>query len=189
MFDLNDEETLQINKRPRRKPQKKITPQRLKNIGLYYLKRFESSVENLRGVLRRRIDAYAYENQEWNKQEAYQWVEDILAEFEKMHYLDDARFTEIKVRSYLNAGKPARYIKNKLCLKGIGEDAVETLLTQMEYDPLEMALKLAKRKKIGPYRSAEERREFRQKDMGTLVRAGFDYDVVCQVLDYVAEEE
>ena len=32
---------------PHRKPQKKITPQRLKNIGLYYLQRFESSVENL----------------------------------------------------------------------------------------------------------------------------------------------
>ena len=48
----------------RRRTIKKITPQRLKNIGLYYLQRFESSVENLRGVLRRRVDAYAKENPE-----------------------------------------------------------------------------------------------------------------------------
>ena len=180
------------NKKPtvkQRKPQKKITPQRLKNIGLYYLKRFESSVENLRNVLRRRVDAYARENPEWKKDEAYKWIENVLAEFERLHYLDDARFTEIKVRSYLSAGKPARYIQNKLREKGIKEADIEEILQEQEYNPLEMALRLAKRKKIGPYRAEEQRREFRQKDMGTLVRAGFDYDIVCEVLDYKVEEE
>jgi len=189
VFDLNDTETSSPVRQPRRKPQKKITPQRLKNIGLYYLKRFESSVENLRAVLRRRIDAYARENPEWNKQEAYDWAETVLAEFERLHYLDDQRFTEIKVRGYLNAGKPARYIQNKLRAKGISETQIKSVLQEEEYNPLEMALKLAKRKKIGPYRLAENRREFRQKDMGTLVRAGFDYDTVCEVLDYAPEEE
>lgn len=165
------------------KPLKKITSQRLKNIGLYYLQRFESSVANLRSVLRRRVDAYARENPEWRKNEAYQWIEDILAEFEKLHYLDDARFTEMKVHSYLEAGKPARYIAIKLRQKGIDEAQINNVLAEQEYDPLAMALKLAERKKIGPYRPAEQRREYRQKDMGTLVRAGFDYDVVCQVLE------
>ena len=189
MFDLNETETENLPKRSCRKPQKKITPQRLKNIGLYYLKRFESSVENLRSVLHRRIDAYARENPTWNKSEAYQWAEDILTEFERVHCLDDTRFAEIKVRSYLNAGKPARYIQNKLRTKGIDEAKVESILSEQEYNPLEMALKLAKRKKIGPYRSPEMRREFRQKDMGTLIRAGFEYDVVCDVLNYAPEDE
>lgn len=188
MFDSDDENLPLPKSATRRKPQKKITPQRLKNIGLYYLKRFESSVENLRSVLRRRIDAYARENPEWNKHEAYQWAEDVLAEFERLHYLDDTRFTEIKVRSYLSAGKPARYIQNKLRAKGIDETQIESVLAEEEYNPFEMALKLAKRKKIGPYRAEESRREFRQKDMGTLVRAGFDYDTVCEVLNYTIEE-
>ena len=189
MFDLNDETTPAANRAPRRKPQKKITPQRLKNIALYYLKRFESSVENLRSVLHRRIDAYARENPEWNKAEAYEWCESVLTEFVRLHYLDDARFTEIKVQSYLNAGKPARYIQNKLRAKGIDAAQVDAVLSEQEYDPLAMALKLAKRKKIGPYRPSETRREFRQKDMATLVRAGFDYDTVCEVLEYTPDEE
>ena len=168
---------------------KKITPQRLKNIGLYYLKRYESSVDNLRAVLHRRIDAYARENPEWNRSEAYQWAEDILTEFERLHYLDDNRFAEIKVRSYLSAGKPARYIQNKLRAKGIDDAQITSALSAQEYNPLKMALKLAKRNKIGPYRPQETRREFRQKDIGTLVRAGFDYDTVCEVLDFVVEEE
>ena len=172
-----------------RKPLKKITPQRLKNIALYYLQRFESSVANLRSVLRRRVDAYARENSEWHKDEAYQWIEDILAEFEKLHYLDDARFAEMKVRDYLSAGKPARYITVKLRQKGINEAQIESILAQQEYDAFAMALKLAKRKKIGPYRAAEQRHEYRQKDMGTMVRAGFDYDVVCEVLETQLSDE
>lgn len=187
MIDENDSEFNRQKSSSRRKMQKKITPQRLKNIGLYYLKRFESSVENLRAVLHRRIDAYARENPEWNKQEAYDWAENVLAEFERLHYLDDRRFAEIKVRNYLNAGKPARYIQNKLRAKGVDEAQINAALAEQEYDPFAMALQLAKRKKIGPYRDMESRREFRQKDMGTLVRAGFDYDVVCEVLNYQPE--
>ena len=168
----------------RRRPQKKITPKRLKNIGLFYLQRFETSVKNLREVLQRRVNAYARENPDYNKKEAYLWVEDVLNEFIGLHYLDDNRYAEMKVRDYLSAGKPARYIQNKLREKGISADTAEAVLAAQEYDQTAMALKLAKRKKIGPYRADEQlRKEFRQKDMGTLIRAGFDYDVVCEVLN------
>ena len=167
----------------RKRPAKKITPQRLKNIGLYYLKRFESSVENLRSVLQKRVNQYAKENPEFNKQDAYQWVENVLAEFEKLHYLDDERFTEIKVRHYLAVGKPARYIQNKLREKGIANAQIEEMLDDFGYNPQEMALKLAKRKKIGPFRPDEESRKInRQKDMAALIRAGFDYDVVAEIM-------
>lgn len=172
------------------KPLRKITKQRLKNISLYYLKRFESSVDNLRQVLRRRVNKYAFQNPDFNKQEAFAWIEEILADFERLHYLDDARYAEIKVRSYLNAGKPARYIKNKLQQKGISETEVTEILDMQEYNPREMALKFAKKKKIGPFRPDEEsRRENRQKDMAALVRAGFDYNVVCDVLQAEFFEE
>lgn len=175
----------------RKRTSKKITPQRLKNIGLYYLKRFESSVENLRSVLQKRVNQYAKENPEFNKQEAYQWVENVLTEFEKLHYLDDERFTEIKVRHYLAVGKPARYIQNKLREKGIANAQIDEMLDDFGYNPQEMALKLAKRKKIGPFRPNEEARKLnRQKDMAALIRAGFDYDVVSEIMgmDFIADD-
>lgn len=183
-FQVSYENYPETEQPKRKRPAKKITPQRLKNIGLYYLKRFESSVENLRSVLQKRVNQYAKENPEFNKQEAYQWVENVLAEFEKLHYLDDERFTEIKVRHYLAVGKPARYIQNKLREKGIDNAQIDEMLDDFGYNPQEMALKLAKRKKIGPFRPNEEARKLnRQKDMAALIRAGFDYDVVCQVID------
>lgn len=41
-----------------------------------------------------------------------------------------------------------------------------------------------RKKRIGPFRADEEsRRENRQKDMGTLVRAGFGYDTAQKIMD------
>lgn len=167
----------------KKKVLKKITKTRLKNIGLYYLERFESSVQNLRDVLKRRVDKYAFENKDFNKAEAYGWIEEILSEFEKLNYVNDERYAELKIKDYLAAGKPARYIKTKLKVKGIDEKTADTLLEEQDYDAKTMALKFAKKKKIGPYRFDEEKqKEFRQKDMGTLLRAGFDYEIVCDIL-------
>lgn len=164
---------------------RKITPQRLKNIALYYLKRFESSVANLRSVLQRRVNDYAYQNKEFDRGEAYQWIEDILADFQRYGYLNDRRYAEIKIKDYMSAGKSVRYIKGKMREKGIDEEILFALLEDQEYDEFEAALKLAKKKHIGPFRTDEEARfENRQKDMGTLVRAGFSYDVVQRVIGY-----
>ncbi len=161
---------------------RKITPQRLKNIALYYLKRFDSSVANLRSVLRRRVEEYAYFNKEFDKHEAYAWIESILEDFESYGYLNDERYGEIKVRNYLAAGKSARYIQGKMKQKGISEQVVDELLENSGYDAYESALALAKKKKIGPFRAPESRREMRNKDMAALIRAGFDYDVVCKIM-------
>ena len=162
---------------------KKITKQRLKNIALYYLERFESSVDNLRQVLMRRVNDYAYHYPDFDKSEAINWIEEILSDCERYGYISDKRFAELKIKDYLAAGKSARYIKVKLLQKGIEETLIDNLLQEQEYNPEELALNLAKKKRIGPFRqNEEERREYRQKDLATLVRAGFDYDVAQRVL-------
>lgn len=172
------------NERKNIKVLRKITRQRLKNIGLYYLKRFESSVANLRSVLRRRVNDYAYHTPDFNKAEAYDWIEELLADFQRVGYLDDARFSELKIKDYLSAGKSPRYIQGKLREKGIDENMIEKLISEQEFDPFESALRLARKKHIGPFSpSAEIRAERRSKDLAILVRAGFDYDIAVRVLE------
>lgn len=168
---------------------RKITKQRLKNIALYYLKRFDSSVANLRSVLMRRVNDYAYQNQDFDKGEAIGWINELLKDFQEYGYLDDRRYSEIKIRGYIAAGKAPRYIKGKLREKGIDEDVVEEFLDNEEYNPVEAAMKLAKKRKLGPYRhDEEERKANRQKDMAKLVQAGFDYDTVVHILSVKFEE-
>lgn len=163
---------------------RKITKQRLKNIGLYYLKRFESSTANLRQVLMRRVKDYAYHDADFDRHEATVWIEEILSDFERFGYLDDQRYSEIKIKNYVTAGKSPRYIQGKLREKGIDENTIATLLEQQDYDPYDACLKLARKKHLGPYSPDEQtRQERRSKDMAILVRAGFDYDVVVRVLE------
>ncbi len=60
----------------------KITKLRLKNIGLYYLERFESSVDNLRQVLMRRVNDYAYQNPGYDKSGSFvAWIEELVGGF------------------------------------------------------------------------------------------------------------
>ena len=174
---------LDCENRPKKRL-RKITKDRLKNIALYYLQRFETTTESLRAVLLRRVNDYAFYNPEFDKTPALQWIEEILSDCERFGYISDARFAELKIKDYLAAGKSARYIKLKLLQKGIEESLIENLLQEQEYNPEELAWNLAKKKKIGPFRqNDEERREYRQKDLATLVRAGFDYDVAQRVLE------
>lgn len=163
---------------------RKMTKQRVKNIALYYLKRFESSVANLRNVLRRRVNDYAYHTPDFAIQEAYDWIEEILEDFQRVGYVDDARFSELKIKDYLAAGKSPRYIQGKLREKGIDENLIERLISEQEFDPYDAALRLARKKHIGPFSATEEiRKERRSKDLAILVRAGFDYDVAVKVLE------
>lgn len=184
VFNENISEQFDLSNKKCKKYQKKLTQKRLRNIALYYLKRFETSCENLRSVLQKRIDKYVYENPEFNRNEAIKWVDEIINDFIRLHYLDDYRYAEMKIKSYLQTGKPERYIKIKLKEKGISESIITDIMCEQDYNPLEMALKLAKKKKIGPYRCIENSKEFLKKDMGVLIRAGFDYEIVRQVLNY-----
>lgn len=160
------------------------TKSRLMNIALYYLERFESSEENLRTVLRRRIDKYVFLNREYNPVAAYQWVEEVIAECLKQNFVNDERFALLKIESYLKAGKSRRYIEQKLKQKGIDEKLVASYFDNSAYSELETALDFAQKKKIGRFRPDKENRlANRQKDLAALIRAGFDYDVAKEVLE------
>lgn len=170
-------------KKTRRKILRKITPYRLKNIALFYLKRFDSSTDNLRRVLKKRVYEYGREYPEFDRGEAELWIEDILEKFQDFGYLNDKRYATQKIQGYLSAGKPKRYILGKMKEHGIDEELSKKILEEQDYDPYEMAIKLAKKRKIGPFRPENERsRESRQKDMGILARAGFEYDIICDVM-------
>ena len=163
---------------------RKMTQQRLKNIALYYLKRFDSSVANLRLVLQRRVNDYAYHVPDFVKRDAYDWIETILSDFQRVGYLNDFRYAEMKVKSYVLAGKSLRYIQRKLKEKGIDENVTEQLVAEQDFDPFDAAMKLARKRIIGPFNpSITLRKERRNKELAILVRAGFDYDVAVKVLD------
>ncbi len=173
-----------FSEKTKKRPPKPPTKARLKNIALYYLERFETSEDNLRAVLKRRIDKYAFFDKEYDKTNAYSFVDEIVEECCEKNFVNDERFSEFKINSYLRAGKPKRYIEQKLKQKGISEQTINQIFEKIEYNEFDTALLFAQKKKIGPFRESEAKREeYKQKDLASLVRAGFSFDVAKDVLE------
>lgn len=148
---------------------KKVTPQRLKNIALYYLERFDASSDKLRSVLCRRVKKASLLGDEVSPQ-ASAWIDKIVQEMHQLGYINDARYCENKVRLYLQAGKSHRYIVGKLSEAGIDPDMIKSFLPD---DELEQAHIFVRKKRLG---------KDHQKDLAKLARAGFSYETAQKVL-------
>jgi regulatory protein len=70
-------------------------------------------------------------------------------------------------------------------LKGIVAAQVERALASVdgtEGSEIAAAAALARRRRLGPYRTGATRHSHRQKDLATLARAGFSLDLARRVL-------
>ena len=160
---------------------KNITQQRLYNITLYYLSRYDSCSAKVRDMLKRRILKDAQAGAEV-PQKVNEWIEDIIKRVQELGYIDDKRYVQNQVRSMSNAGKSARFMMMKLSQNGVAGELIDEILNTSESDDLSRARLLVKRKKLGYFRSDEMRAEYYKKDLATLGRAGFSYETARQAL-------
>jgi regulatory protein len=165
------------------RPPTKITPSYLENAALHYLERYSSSRANLRRILMRKVDrSLAHWGGE--REDAAGQVEMVIAKLAALGYLDDAAYAETKVRGLRRKGASKRLIAAALTAKGVEADTVMAALAGQEPESeLQAAFTLARRRRIGPFRPEEKRAEFRAKDLATLGRAGFSWEVARQVVE------
>lgn len=169
-----------------RKAPAKITPSYLENAALHYLERFASSSANLRRVLMRKVDRSLVH---WggDRAEAARQVEAVVEKLARLGYVDDAAYAAMRTRSLHRQGKGSRTIRATLAAKGVGGDLAETALAALAGEVAEpdlaAALRLARKRRLGPFRPPAERAERRHKDMAALARGGFDFETVRRVIE------
>ena len=171
---------------------KQITQKRLENIALYYLGRYESSAENLRRVLQRRV-VRAEMKGAAIPQNAPDWIETIVSEMRRLGYIDDRRFALSVAEKYRKAGKSRGYIRRKLTQAGIAADLQDEVCSENDRfsadAELDAALLLVKKRKLGVFRPEKDRALFYKKDMAVLARAGFSYQTAVKALGKSGAEE
>lgn len=170
--------------RPVRGPLKKSS---LENAALHYLGRHASSVEGLRRVLARRVERAAREER-CDREVAVLWVDEIVTRLAGSGMVDDRSFAEGKVASRRRRGESAGRIRMALRQKGVDREVIDGALAAEDGDDrraaeLEAAWRLARRRRLGPYRPAGERADARQRDLASLARAGFDRATATAVID------
>ncbi len=159
-----------------------LTAKRLTNIALYYLGRYESSVEQLRKILLRRVLKEKMKGADI-RADAEAVVESILSKMIADGYVDDRRFAQGVVRKCQSAGKSRRFLIGKLKTAGIDSDLICELTADLTDSDLEAARRFVQKKKIGRYRPLEKQKECFKKDLAAMARAGFSFDVAKQALE------
>ena len=169
----------------RRKP-KKASERYLENVGLWYLHRFAASADSLRRVLMRRVDKSARAH-DTDRAEGAALVEDIIARYQQSGLLDDSAYARARTLSLHRRGASIRTIRVRLKAKGIGgEDAdlaIRLLAEQTAEPDLTAAITYARRRRLGPWRTCQDKDTYRERDLAALARNGFDYDTARRVLD------
>ena len=180
----------------RRRGPRKATASYLENSAAHYLGRFATSTAHLRQLMMQKVQRSVMHHGT-DADEGAKFVETIIDKFERLGFLNDQTYGEMRARSLYAKGTPVRGIRYKLQQKGLSEDVIDSALAalaeEVEVRDLDLAaaLRLAQRSRLGPYLSddREVRDARRGKDMAVMARAGFSYDVVCQVLDADSIEE
>ncbi len=163
---------------------------RLKEAALAYLERYESSVQSVRRVLRRRVERWAIKSGEPVEEGAFELIEQVIADLRGKGIVDDARYAGMKARSLFNSGRSGRAIGAYLAARGVAADAIGDALESRAEDlgedvepDLEAALRYARKKRLGRFRPEHQRAERRDRDMAALGRAGFSWQIAKAVMD------
>lgn len=173
-------------KKPFKTP-RKPTPERLANIALHHLERFATSAENLRRVLDRRVQKAAYHHDDLDLDEVRGWIDALITRYVQSGLLDDQAYADARARTLTNRGNGARLVRMKLKEKGLADDVIDQALGGLcddHADPeLAAAVKLAKRRRLGPFADPAKRSDLRDKHLAALARAGFSYDMARRVIE------
>jgi len=182
------------------RPVRKATAQYLENAALYYLGRFSAASGHLRQLLLRRVDRSAKAH-DTDPVLGREMVDKLIARFLSSGLLDDAAYAAGKAKSLRRRGASRNVIAQKLRAKSVAPDRIAEAVGAADADAtldgedaeLLAAWRLARRKRIGPFRiesgrAETSRAELRMKDLAALARGGFSYAVARRVIDADAED-
>ncbi len=170
----------------KKKVPRKVSRKSLENAAVYYLKRYSSSSAHLKSVLLRRVMKSArYHGTDVDG--GREWIDEIVAKLKNAGFLNDLQYAETRAHSLHKRGTSSRSIRMKLSEKGVPAEVIDDTLSELQEetgDPeLQAAITTARRRKLGPYRIRGDRQENREKDLASLARGGFSYDIALKVVD------
>ena len=92
----------------------------------------------------------------------------------------------------IQRGNSINKIRNYLLGKGIQNEFVKDTVNKIKEENLDQdffsAIKLCKKKRIGPARTEDNRPLFYKKDISLLARSGFDFETSKKIMDINKDE-
>ena len=162
----------------------------LKDLAYSYLEKYSPSKQQLKVYLLKKYLTKIKGTK--SKKEVTSIIDEIITNLEKNKIVNDELYSDSKARMFLRRGYSLNKINQSLRNKGIDNKYIKLSIDKIKEDQIEpdfvSALKLCKRRRIGPVRPQANRELFYKKDMGILARGGFSFDLSKRVLNLESDE-
>ena len=167
-----------------------VTVEEMRNFSYSYIEKYSPSKQQLKTYLLKKYLKLKSHN--INKNNIKDLIDVVLEDLEKSKFINDKFYSNSKAKSLIQRGSSINKIRNYLLNKGIKDkfinDTIEKIKDDNEDQDFFSAIKICKKKRIGPARDENNRSLFYKKDIGILARSGFDFETSRRVMEIEKEE-
>ena len=177
---------------PIRKKKKtlEVTVEEMRNFAFSYVEKYAPSKQQLKTYLLKKYLKISSQNE--RKQEITKLIDIVLSDLETNKFINDKFYSESKAKSMIRRGSSINKIRNYLIGKGVKDQFIKDTVNKINEDNSDQdffsAIKICKKKRIGPARVEANRPLFYKKDIAVLARAGFDFEISRKVMDMTDDE-
>jgi regulatory protein len=162
-----------------------VTVEEMRNFALSYVEKYAPSKQQLKTYLLKKYLKVSIPNVK--KQDVTNLIDVVLLDLEKSKFINDKFYSDSKAKSMLQRGSSINKIRNYLIGKGINDEFIKGTVNKINDQNSEQdffsAIKICKKKRIGPSRTQDNRSLFYKKDISLLARNGFDFETSRKVMD------
>tara|TARA_B100000686_G_scaffold95118_1_gene101642 strand:- start:5828 stop:6439 length:612 start_codon:yes stop_codon:yes gene_type:complete len=166
------------------------TIEEMRKFALNYIEKFAPSKQQIKTYLLKKYLKSKLDN--IKKSNISDLIDIVLEDLEKSKFINDTFYSDSKAKSLIQRGSSINKIRNYLIKKGVGEKYIKNTIEKINENNDDQdffsAIKICKKKRIGPSRDENNRLLFYKKDMGILARSGFDFEVSKRVMEIDKDE-
>ena len=167
-----------------------VTVDEMRNFALSYIEKYAPSKQQLKTYLLKKYLKTSVPHVK--KQDVNNLIDIVLSDLEKSKFVNDKFYSESKAKSMIQRGSSINKIRNYLIGKGINDEFIKETVSQIQDNNSDQdffsAIKICKKKRIGPARTEDNRPLFYKKDISLLARNGFDFETSKKVMDIEKED-
>ena len=168
----------------------KVTVDEMRSFAFAYVEKYAPSKQQLKTYLLKKYLKTSISKVK--KNDVSDLIDIVLSDLEKNKFINDKFYSESKAKSLIQKGSSINKIRNYLIGKGIQNEFIKDTINKINDENSDQdffsALKICKKKRIGPARTEDNRSLFYKKDISLLARNGFDFETSKKVMDIEKNE-
>jgi len=167
-----------------------VTIDEMRNFSFSYVEKYAPSRQQLKTYLLKKYLKSSIPTVK--KKDITDLINLVVENLEKTKFISDKFYSDSKAKNLIQKGTSINKIRNYLISKGIQDKYIRETINKIkeknEDQDFFSAIKICKKKRIGPSRNQDNRSLFYKKDLSILARSGFNFETSKKVLGLEKED-